>query len=150
MNGVKFAVFKLQFFYIMTLFMTHFLEGRIDGTRSGERPQRLRSDWRPQGLDWETSGTMSNGDWSCWGQQPWPWAMKQESPPIGWAVRNTTSFVPEWLSSIILVTWLQNAYARPCIYSHVRLKRDSNNNHFATVKVAVAEATLTRFAADRG
>ena len=47
------------------------------------------------------------------------WWCGQESPPIGWAVRNPTSYIPEWLSSIILaITGSENVYAHPCIYSH--------------------------------
>ena len=52
---------------------------------------------------------------------------KQEIPPIGRAVQNATTLIPERLSSVVLaVTCSENVYARPCIYSLMRLERDDN------------------------
>ena len=52
---------------------------------------------------------------------------RQESPPIGGAVRNATSLIPQRLSYIILaITCSENVYAWPCIDSHGRVDRDNN------------------------
>ena len=51
----------------------------------------------------------------------------QESPPIGGAVRNATSLIPQRLSSIILaITCSENVHPWPCIDSRERVDRDNN------------------------
>ena len=53
--------------------------------------------------------------------------MKQEGPPIGEAVRNATSLIPQELSYIIhAITCSENVHALPCIDSHGRVDRDNN------------------------
>ena len=57
----------------------------------------------------------------------WLSKSKQESPPIGGAVRNATALIPEWLLHIMLaITCCENVHVRPCIYSHVRLELGNN------------------------
>ena len=52
---------------------------------------------------------------------------KQEGPPIGGAVRNATSFIPQRLSSIILsIACSENVHPWPCMDS--RGRDDRNNN----------------------
>ena len=53
---------------------------------------------------------------------------KQESPPIGGAVRNTTSLIPQRLSSTedICYHLSGNAHARPCMDSYGGVFRDNN------------------------
>ena len=50
----------------------------------------------------------------------------QESPPIGGAVRNVTTLIPERLSPNIMlaITCSENVYVCPC--TCVRLERDDN------------------------
>ena len=53
--------------------------------------------------------------------------LQQESPPIGGAVRNATSLIPQRLSYIMLaITCSENVRALPCIESHWRIDRDNN------------------------
>ena len=52
---------------------------------------------------------------------------KQEGPPIGGAVRNATSLIPQPLAYIIFaIACLENVHALPCIDSRGQLYRDNN------------------------
>ena len=49
---------------------------------------------------------------------------KQESPPVGEAVRNATTLIPERQSYIMFaITCSENVYTRTCIYLYARLER---------------------------
>ena len=52
---------------------------------------------------------------------------KQESPPIGGAVRNAKSLIPQRLSATILaIASSENVRVWPCIDKHGRVHRDNN------------------------
>ena len=56
-----------------------------------------------------------------------PFEIEQYGPPIGGAVRNATSLIPQWLSYIMLaITFSENVRALPCINSHGRIDRNNN------------------------
>ena len=68
---------------------------------------------------------------------------KQENSPIGGAVRNATSLIPQRLSSssiIPAITCSENIHAWPCIDSHGRVDRDNST----TPAIYVMQRSISR------
>ena len=63
--------------------------------------------------------------------------LAQESPPIGGAVWNATSLIPQRLSStIVAITCSKNVHVEPCIDSHGRVDHDNNTTPDTSVHCA--------------